>query len=561
MQILFLNLAQNASLLLALCFLQRFIVEKEKSHKRRRSVYSGFLFGIAAISAMLMATETAPGVIFDGRTVVLSMGALFGGPLVAVLSAAMAAAFRLWLGGGGALVGVCVIATATGIGLLARKAVGGHETDVKFWRLVAIGLLVHLGAAAWFLALPFDFGATGYVDVVWPYVAILTPATVITGLLLREIEKMRQVDRIVRESRDRFTELFESSTVALFEEDVSATLRQLGKLRAEGVENLRQRLVDEPALIARLARTIRVVDVNPAAVRMFGAGSPADLRGDISTLFGDGADRTFANLLCAIWNGEPEFLEQTTFRTLDGEEKAGLISVPLPASPEAARHVPVSIVDISDQIAAEEQSRKLGKQLENAALGAVTAVAATVEKRDPYTSGHQANVAALSVEIARKLSWDEFRIEGLRLGALIHDIGKISVPAEILNRPGKLTDSEFAIIKAHPQNGYDILASTEFPWPIHAMILQHHERLDGSGYPNGLTADAILEESRVLSVADVLDAITSHRPYRPGLGIEVALKEIEDGRGARYDPAVVDAALALVRDDGYRWQKDLKETS
>jgi putative nucleotidyltransferase with HDIG domain len=281
---------------------------------------------------------------------------------------------------------------------------------------------------------------------------------------------------------------------------------------------------------------------------------------DVRRLFGPKAETTFVNLLCALWSGRATFQHETDMRTLDGQIRRCVISLPLPQDMEAARQVPVSIIDITEQTEAEEQARSLGARLEKASLDAVGAVAAMVERRDPYTSGHQANVAALSVEIARKLGWDRFKIEGLRLGAMIHDIGKISVPSEILNRPGKLTDSEFAIIKAHPETGYDILKGTDFPWPIREMILQHHERLDGSGYPAGMRGDAILDETRVLSVADVLDAITSHRPYRPSRGIETALKEIEDGRGTYYDPAVVDAALELIRDEGYRWQKDLHES-
>jgi putative nucleotidyltransferase with HDIG domain len=159
------------------------------------------------------------------------------------------------------------------------------------------------------------------------------------------------------------------------------------------------------------------------------------------------------------------------------------------------------------------------------------------------------------VAIGSKLGWDDYKLQGLRLGATIHDIGKISVPSEILNRPGKLSDAEFAIIKSHAQVGYEILEKTSFPWPIKEMVLQHHERLDGSGYPQGLRADRIIDEAKVIGVADVVDAITSHRPYRPGLGVESALSEIERGRGTLYDPAIADACLTLFRDDGYSLDK------
>jgi len=162
-------------------------------------------------------------------------------------------------------------------------------------------------------------------------------------------------------------------------------------------------------------------------------------------------------------------------------------------------------------------------------------------------------VATLAVAIGRKLGWDRFKLEGLKLGATIHDIGKISVPAEILNRPGRLTESEFGVIKAHPQTGFEILEKTDFPWPIKEMVVQHHERIDGTGYPYGLKGDEIIDEAKVLAVADVVDAITSHRPYRPGRGIDVALAEIERGRGTAYDPSAVDACLSLLREEHFQW--------
>ncbi len=154
----------------------------------------------------------------------------------------------------------------------------------------------------------------------------------------------------------------------------------------------------------------------------------------------------------------------------------------------------------------------------------------------------------LAVAIARELSLAEEMVHGLRLAASIHDLGKIHVPAEILAKPGRLTDIEFMLIKTHPQAGYDILKNVEFPWPIADIVRQHHEKLDGTGYPQGLKDGEILFESRIMTVADVVEAMASHRPYRPALGIEAALKEIERGRGSAYDAAVVDACLKLFRD-------------
>jgi putative nucleotidyltransferase with HDIG domain len=194
------------------------------------------------------------------------------------------------------------------------------------------------------------------------------------------------------------------------------------------------------------------------------------------------------------------------------------------------------------------------QRLNSAMMHTIEAVSIALEKRDPYTAGHQKRVAALSIAIAQEMGFSEDRIEGIRLGSMVHDIGKISVPAEILNRPGRLSPDEFGIIKAHPEAGYDILKGVDFPWPIAQMIIQHHERMDGTGYPYGLKGEEIAEEARILAVADVVEAITSHRPYRPSLGTKTALEEIEHGRGSAYDPAVVDACIRLFREKGFEWE-------
>ncbi len=189
----------------------------------------------------------------------------------------------------------------------------------------------------------------------------------------------------------------------------------------------------------------------------------------------------------------------------------------------------------------EERTAKLQKALE----GIVHAMSLTVEKRDPYTAGHQRRVADLAVAIGREMKMPVDCIEGIRMAGMIHDLGKIAVPAEILSKPTRLTEIEFALIKTHPQIGHDIVADIDFPWPIARMILEHHERMDGSGYPQGLCGDKILLEARILSVADVVEAMATHRPYRPGLGQDAALAEISRGRAAQYDPDVADACLRL----------------
>ncbi|HEY5993771.1 MAG TPA: HD domain-containing phosphohydrolase [Gallionellaceae bacterium] len=183
---------------------------------------------------------------------------------------------------------------------------------------------------------------------------------------------------------------------------------------------------------------------------------------------------------------------------------------------------------------------------------AVDAIAATLEMRDPYTAGHQRRVADLATAIARELGLPDEQVQAIHLAGTVHDLGKIHIPAEILTKPGKLSDLEYRFIKTHPQAGYDILKGIDFPWPIAHMVLQHHERLDGSGYPNRLKGDDIILEARILAVADVVEAMFSNRPYRPGLGLDAALDEITRNRGKFYDAKAVDACVKLLRENGYR---------
>jgi len=171
--------------------------------------------------------------------------------------------------------------------------------------------------------------------------------------------------------------------------------------------------------------------------------------------------------------------------------------------------------------------------------------------RDPYTSGHQHRVASLAKAIAKEINVSSDQAEGVYMASAIHDIGKISLPAEILSKPVKLSDIEVQMIQAHSQVGYDILKGIDFPWPIAQIVLQHHERMDGSGYPHKLAGDEILMEARILGVADVVETMASHRPYRPSIGLDKALEEIAQNKTVLYDPLVVDACVRLFADKGF----------
>lgn len=199
-----------------------------------------------------------------------------------------------------------------------------------------------------------------------------------------------------------------------------------------------------------------------------------------------------------------------------------------------------------------EELRRNGERFQRAMEGSVQAIALAVEMRDPYTSGHQNRVADLACAIACELGLPQDRVYGLQMASLIHDLGKLTIPGEILCKPGRLSVPEYAMIQTHVQSGYDILKKIDFPWPLADIVIQHHERLDGSGYPRGLSGDEILLEARILSVSDVFETIGSHRPYRPSLGIQKAFNELTENSGRLYDEDVVAACLKLFNESGYR---------
>ena len=207
--------------------------------------------------------------------------------------------------------------------------------------------------------------------------------------------------------------------------------------------------------------------------------------------------------------------------------------------------------NVSDRKNMETELKDTLNKLRKTLGGTIEAMARTVESRDPYTAGHQHRVSDLARAIGHGMGLSADSIDGLRLAGQVHDIGKIGVPVEMLAKPGKLSSMEFEIIKAHSTTGYEILKDIDFPWPIANIVLQHHERIDGSGYPRGLKGDEILIESQIIAVADVVEAMASHRPYRAALGIDVALNEIRKNRGRLYNPDIADTCLRLFDEEGF----------
>ncbi len=297
--------------------------------------------------------------------------------------------------------------------------------------------------------------------------------------------------------------------------------------------------------------------VNPAAARMLGyepdelVGKPIHATVHHTRPDGSAYPQDQCRMAAALQNGKAHVVTDEVYWRKDGASfPVEYLSTPIR---EGAKTVGAVVVfrDMTERRRAEAEHQRHEDKLRKGLEDTIRAVAATVEMRDPYTAGHQRRVANLASAIAREMGLADERVRGIYLAGIVHDLGKIHIPAEILSKPGRLSDNEFGLIRTHPQVGHDILKDIEFPWPIASMVLQHHERLDGSGYPQGLQDDAILLEARILAVADVIEAMSSHRPYRPGLGTDKALAEIKGRRGTLYDPLVVDACIKVFQEQAF----------
>lgn len=370
---------------------------------------------------------------------------------------------------------------------------------------------------------------------------------VFSVILVQNLDKPF-LDSFSREARYR--RYYDSSPVAIWTEDFTALYRELEELREQGVNEIGAYLDEFPAEVQRMSGLIKVVEVNAKAIELFKVDDREKFLSNIALSFSDSGLEEFRRELEAIWNRKSVFKTRTQFQDLQGKPLELLLTVPIPANLAEAEEVMVSMLDISKELLAEVETEKAYQLMSNAAVGTMNAISATIEKRDPYTAGHQQEVSQLAQEIAEFLGWDPFRIQGLRFAAAIHNIGNVYVPAEILNRPGRLSDPEKGIIRSHPEVGADILANTELPWPVSSMILQHHERLDGSGYPHGLRGTEILEESLVIGVADMVLAMTSHRPFRAALSHDEALEELSQHGVGWFGETICSACEAVCRE---RW--------
>ncbi len=324
----------------------------------------------------------------------------------------------------------------------------------------------------------------------------------------------------------------------------------------------------------------KILYVNPSAVSLLGMGDEKLMGMDFTQFFSKPGDETIKRLMAAALGGGQTVTQEAPV-SLDGK----LVTLEfLPASREDGRVI-VVLNDITESKRAEEELKQYRqhledlviektaelrkeiiertkteeelqsslKNLEKAIEGIIKVTAMIVEIKDPYTSGHQRRVTELACAIAKEMHLTGNQIKGIQMAASIHDLGKVSAPVDILVKPTRLTDMEFSFIKSHPQVGYDILKEIEFAWPIAQIVYQHHERMDGSGYPLGISGEDILLQARIIAVADTVEAMSSHRPYRPSLGIEEALEEISQKRGSIYDPNAVDTCLRLFREKEFKF--------
>jgi len=299
----------------------------------------------------------------------------------------------------------------------------------------------------------------------------------------------------------------------------------------------------------------RIVFANNSVENVFG-WKPGEIIGKLTRIFyrSDEAYEEIARRVYPVLEKQNTHIEEFSCVRKDGTEIVCMVNTSKVGDILKDKRIVVVYEDISERKRAQGELKLSFERVQKRLEETVNALASMTEKRDPYTAGHQQRVAQLAGAIAREMKLSEERIEGILVAATLHDIGKIYEPSEILSKPGILTEIEFLMMKVHPQIGYDILKNIEFPWPVATIVLQHHEKLDGSGYPQGLSNGAILLEARILAVADVVEAMASHRPYRAALGIESALKEISENRGTLYDTDAVDSCLRLFKEQRFEFK-------
>jgi PAS domain S-box-containing protein/putative nucleotidyltransferase with HDIG domain len=337
---------------------------------------------------------------------------------------------------------------------------------------------------------------------------------------ITDITERKRAEETLKKSEENYRRLFDSSPVAIYQVDF---------------------------------KTGKFLKANDVICEYFGCNHEEIISHSPYDLLTDESKQLFLERLSKMSLGE-KVTETPEYEIIDknGQRRWLQLSSKNIYDSEGLIGADVVAHDITERKRAEERLKETLERLRKSFGTTIHVLVSAVETRDPYTSGHQIRVANIARAIATEMGLPHEKIDGLRMAGSIHDIGKLSIPAEILSKPVKLSDIEFSLIKEHARKGYEMLKDVESPWPLAQIVYQHHERMDGSGYPRGLKGDEIIIEARIMAVADVVESMASHRPYRPALGIEVALEEIEKNKGTLYDQAVADTCLKLFRKKGFK---------
>lgn len=513
---IFLDLIHNIALLVALSAILPLVARRWGLHTLAGRLASGLLFGAVVLIGMATPVSIGPGLIFDGRSVVLCAAGAIGGPVVAGVAAVMAAAYRIALGGTGAAVGVSVVIESTVLGVaffyLRRRRTGG----VRPAQLLALGLIVHVIMVGLFTLLPGGIGTPAMREVVLIAITLYPLATAVVCWVLLGEERHTALSDALAMTEEQLALAIEASDIGLWDWKV-----QSGELivndRWVGLVGY---TCDElaPINIETWRRLVHPVDLQEAD-RLMGlafSGEVPAYRCEVRMRHKNGS---------WVWVATQG---EVTERDASGQPT----------------RVTGTHIDVTERKAFEMALQESHGQLEQMVRDVAEAMGRVVEARDPYTQGHEQRVARLARQIAERMGLGADEVDGIEMAGLLHDVGKLHVPAEILTKPGRISAMEFALIKEHSQQGHDILMGIAFPWGIADMVLQHHERQDGSGYPSGLVGDEISTAARILAVADVVEAMASHRPYRPSLGLDAAIAEVRDNT-VKYDADVVSACVEL----------------
>lgn len=516
-------LVNNAALLLSLGVIYDLVSQMSVKFKKQTNLITGLLVGGCGIIVMATPLVFTEGLIFDTRTVLISVSAYFFGPVSTLVAVLMTSIYRMTSGGIGVLPGVTTIVSSALIGLGWRRYHDHTRQMMTLKQAYWMGLLVTLVSLLNQFTLPYPYSLEVISKIALPLLLINPVMTVLLSMILLRKHRVEQLMRQKLESDAKYKLLFEKSRAV----------------------NL---LIDPDSG--------RIIDCNPAASEMYG-WSPEQFKKlsvyDFNTL----SPAEIAERIRRARQNNQYYFEMK-HRLADGsirdvEVYSGPIEI------DGKRSLYSIIHDVTQRKQYEETITQQTQTLQQTMQSIVVLLTSMIDLRDPYTAGHQRRVGNLAAAIAAKLNQDQAAVDRLRTIGYLHDIGKLVVPSDILSRPGKLNDLELGLIKTHVDQGFKMLNQVAFPGNIAEVVYQHHERLDGSGYPRGLKDAEILDDAAVIALADVVESMLSHRPYRKAFSLETTLAEITTQRGVLYRPAVVDACYALFTEDNYRLDDEVHE--